>query len=127
MKSSQERASSIDAYIAGFPKEVRERLESVRAAIRKVAPDAEEKISYQIPTFSLFGNLVHFAAFKKHIGFYPGTAGVEKFKSEFSSYETSKGAVRFPMDKPIPLDIIEKVVKFRVAENLAAQKAKARK
>jgi uncharacterized protein YdhG (YjbR/CyaY superfamily) len=124
MKPSREPATSIDTYIAEFPSEIRERLESIRDAIRRAAPDAEEKISYQIPTFSLFGNLVHFAAFKGHIGFYPGPAGIEKFKGELSSYEISKGTVRFPMDKPIPLDIVEKVVRFRVAENLAAKKAK---
>ena len=95
--------------------------------IRKAAPDAEETIKYQMPTFTLKGNLVHFAAFKKHIGFYPVPTGIEKFKNELSVYEGGKGSVQFPFDKPIPYGLISKIVKFRVKENLQRTKAKERK
>ncbi|HEU6440971.1 MAG TPA: DUF1801 domain-containing protein [Microvirga sp.] len=117
----------IDAYIASFPEDVRAILEKVRATIRKAAPGAEETISYRIPTFTLNGNLVHFAAFKNHIGFYPGPTGIEAFKEELSAYEGAKGSVRFPLDKPIPLGLISKIVKFRVKESLEAAKAKGKK
>ncbi len=95
--------------------------------IRKAAPDAEETINYQIPTFTLKGNLVHFAAFKEHIGFYPTPTGIDKFKKELSVYEGAKGSVKFPLDQPIPFDLIDKIVKFRVKENLARAKAKGKK
>jgi len=100
------RPATIDEYIAGFPPDVQARLESVRHAIRKAAPGAQEKISYGIPTFALRGNLVHFAAFRNHVGFYPGAAGIAEFVNEFAGYEASKGTVRFPMDRPIPLALI---------------------
>ena len=109
---------TIDEYIATFPKNVQGILEEIRQTIRDSAPDAEEAISYQIPTFKLNGNLVHFAAFKKHIGFYPAPSGIEVFKEELSQYEVSKGTVKFPIDKPMPLDLIVKIVKYRVKENL---------
>jgi len=108
----------IDAYIAEFPKGIQDLLETVRATIRKAAPGAEEAIRYRIPTFILEGNLVHFAAFKNHIGFYPTSSGVTPFKQELSQYEVSKGTVRFPLDRPIPVALITKIVKFRVAESL---------
>ena len=111
---------TIDEYISTFPKDVQSILEKLRQTIRKAAPDAEEAISYQMPTFKLRGNLVYFAAFKNHIGFYPTSSGVAAFKKELSSYETSKGAVRFPNDKPLPLSLIRRIVKYRVKENLAA-------
>jgi uncharacterized protein YdhG (YjbR/CyaY superfamily) len=95
--------------------------------IRKAAPDAEETINYQIPTFTLKGNLVHFAAFKEHIGFYPTPTGIDKFKKELSVYEGAKGSVKFPLDQPIPFDLIGKIVKFRVKENLARAEAKGKK
>ena len=95
--------------------------------IRKAAPDAEETIKYQMPTFTLKGNLVHFAAFKKHIGFYPVPTGIEKFKNELSVYESGKGSVQFPLDKPIPYGLISKIVKFRVKENLGRAAAKWKK
>lgn len=125
MKTNE--AKDIDAYIASFPEDVRAILEKVRATIRKAAPGAEETISYQIPTFTLNGNLVHFAAFKNHIGFYPGPTGIEAFKDELSAYKGAKGSVRFPLDKPIPLALISKIVKFRVKESLEAAKAKGKK
>ncbi|NOU18089.1 MAG: hypothetical protein HOO91_11095 [Bacteroidales bacterium] len=109
--------NEIDIYISGFPKEVQILLEQVRTTIRQIAPDAEETIKYAIPTFVLNGNLVHFAAFKNHIGFYPVPSGIEAFKKELSIYKQGKGSVQFPLDQPIPVELIAKIVKFRVAEN----------
>ena len=118
MKSKQAAPTTIDEYIAGFPPEVRRLLRQVRATIRKAAPKAEEKISYQIPTFFLHGNLVHFGAFKNHIGFYPAPMGLKEFQKELSKYEGAKGSVRFPLDQPMPLALITRIVKFRVRKNL---------
>ena len=118
---------SIDEYIATFPEDRRVLLEAVRAAIRVAAPHAEERISYQMPTFALHGNLVHFASHKDHIGFYPTPSGIEAFKEELAAYESSKGAVQFPVDRPLPLDLIRKIVQFRVAENRERAAAKAGK
>ena len=108
---------SIDDYIAGFPEDVQKILQKVRTTIRKAAPGAEEAIKYQIPTFVLNGNLVHFAAFKNHIGFYPSPSALKKFAKELSGYEGSKGTVRFPLDQPIPYALIRDIVKFRVQES----------
>ena len=108
---------TIDEYIATFPKNIQSILE-LRQAIRNSAPKAEEAISYQMPTFKLNGNLVYFAAFKNHIGFYPTSSAIEAFKEELSDYEVSKGTIRFPLDKPIPFDLVKKIVKYRVKENL---------
>ncbi len=116
---------NIDEYIAGFPEEVQTILEEIRTTIQETAPEAVETINYGIPTFKLEGNLVHFGAYEKHIGFYPTPSGIEKFKSELSVYEGAKGSVKFPLDKPIPYDLIKKIVTFRVKENL--EKAKAKK
>jgi uncharacterized protein YdhG (YjbR/CyaY superfamily) len=127
MDSHKAGYSSIDAYIATFPKDVQEILEALRATIRAAAPDAEEKISYQMPTFALNGNLVHFAVLKNHIGFYPTSSGIEAFKQELSPYAGTKGAVRFPITQPLPLDLISRIVHFRVAENLAKAATQARK
>ena len=118
MRKGQSEPKDIDEYIAGFPEDVQEILEEIRTTIRKAAPDAEETIKYQMPTFTLNGNLVHFAAYKKHIGFYPVPRGVEKFKEALSAYEGAKSTVRFPLDKPIPFGLITKIVKFRVKKNL---------
>jgi uncharacterized protein YdhG (YjbR/CyaY superfamily) len=108
---------NIDEYIADFPPAVRKTLQTLRQIIRKAAPDAEEAISYQIPTFVLGGeSLVHFAAFKNHIGLYPRKATIAKFKKELSRYEQAKGTIRFPLDKPLPLGLITRIVKFRVKE-----------
>lgn len=117
-------AANIDEYIAGFPKETQQLLETVRTTIKKAAPEAEEAISYAIPTFKLHGNLVHFAAFKNHIGFYPAPRGIEAFKKELAVYEGGKGTVQFPIDQPLPLGLISKIVKFRAKENIALAKAK---
>lgn len=119
-------ATSIDEYIAGFPPEVQQLLEQVRTTIRAAAPQAEETISYAIPTFTLEGNLVHFAAFKNHIGFYPVPSGMEAFKDELAAYKSGKGSAQFPLNQALPLDLITRIVKYRVQENLekAARKPK---
>jgi uncharacterized protein YdhG (YjbR/CyaY superfamily) len=127
MKSAQDSPNDIDEYIAGFPPEVQEILEQIRTTIREAAPDAEEAIKYRMPTFVLNENLVHFAAFKNHVGFYPTPSGIEKFKDELSSYESAKGSVQFPIDKPMPLRLIRKIVAFRVKEAQAKASAKKRK
>ena len=124
MKTNQAAPQTIDEYIAGFPPEVQAILQKIRLTIKKAAPDAEETISYQMPTFTLHGNLVHFAAFKKHIGFYPVPTGIEQFKKELAVYQQGKGSVQFPLDQPIPYGLISKIVKFRVKENAAKTKAK---
>jgi uncharacterized protein YdhG (YjbR/CyaY superfamily) len=126
MATSKKVFKTIDEYIATFPKNVQRILEELRQAIRDSAPEAEEAISYQMPTFKLNGNLVYFAAFKNHIGFYPTSSGIEAFKEELSDYEVSKGTVRFPMDKPIPFDLVRKMVSYRVKENLDRKKKKNR-
>jgi uncharacterized protein YdhG (YjbR/CyaY superfamily) len=118
---------SIDEYIATFPADVQKILQELRAVIKAAAPEATEKISYQMPTFFLHGNLVHFAAYKNHIGFYPAPRGIEAFKQELSVYKGAKGSVQFPIDQPLPLELVSRIVKFRVAENLQKAKAKARK
>ena len=117
MKTGQKAPKNIDEYIAGFPPEIQEILEKIRLTIREAAPKAEEAISYMIPTFKLNGNLVHFAAYKRHIGFYPAPRGNEAFKKELSAYGGGKGTVQFRLDKPIPYALIRKIVKFRVKEN----------
>ena len=127
MTTNKTIPKDIDEYIASFPKDIQVILEKLRTTIRKAAPDAAEIISYQIPTFTLKGNLVHFAAYKKHIGFYPTPTGIEVFKKELSAYEGAKGSVRFPLDKPIPFNLISKIVRFRVKENLERAKAKMKK
>src|SRR5688572_23779285 len=111
-------AKNIDEYIAGFPNGVQVMLQKLRTTIRKAAPEAEETINYGIPTFTLKGNLVHFAAFKNHIGFYPAPSGIEAFKKELSVYEGAKGSVQFPIEKSLPLNLVSNIVKFRVKENL---------
>ena len=118
---------TIDEYIASSPKDVQAILKKIRATIKKAAPKAEETINYGIPTFTLNGNLVHFAAFKTHIGFYPTPSGIGKFKKELSVYEGAKGSVKFPLDKPIPYALITRIVKFRVKENLERAESKGKK
>jgi len=120
---------SIDEYIGAFPADRQALLQAMRATIRAAAPDAVERISYQMPTFWQNGNLVHFAALKNHIGFYPTPSGIEAFKDELSRYEGTKGAIRFPVDEPLPLELVGKIVRFRVTENRrrAAEKAAAKK
>lgn len=111
-----------DLYIARFPAATQELLQSLRAAIKKGAPEAAEVISYQMPAFSQNGILVYFAAHRNHIGFYPAGSGIENFKSEVAGFKTSKGTIQFPLDQPIPADLVERIVRFRLAENLGKQK-----
>ena len=117
MKAKQQQPTTIDEYIADFPENVQPHLEKVRAAIRKAAPDAEEAIKYSMPTFVLNGNLIHFAGWTSHVGLYPGSKPIEMFKDELAKYEISKGTVRFPLDKPIPLSLIGKITKYCVKRN----------
>lgn len=112
-------AKNIDEYIADFPDDVQKSLEKVRAAIKKAAPCADEAIKYQIPTFVLNGNLISFAGYKNHIGLYPGSKPIEEFEDELAGYTTSKGTVQFPLDKPMPVGLINKITKFCVQRNLA--------
>lgn len=119
--------SSIEEYIQQFPLEVQEILNGIRKVVKENAPEAEEKISYQMPTFALHGNLVHFAAYKNHIGFYPAPSGIEAFKEELSVYKGAKGSVQFPITKPIPYDLISAIVRYRVNENMQKKKAKRSK
>jgi uncharacterized protein YdhG (YjbR/CyaY superfamily) len=127
METNKSTPKDIDQYIARFSADVQEILEKVRLTIREAAPDSQEKISYQMPTFTLEGNLVHFAGYKKHIGFYPTPSGIEKFKKEISVYKWAKGSVQFPLNQPIPYELINKIVTFRVKENLARAEAKEKK
>ena len=125
MKINKPVSKTIDEYIADYPKDVKTLLQQVRPTIKKAAPEAEEKISYGIPTFTLNGNLVHFGAYEKHIGFYATPTGHEAFKKELSIYKQGKGSVQFPIDQPLPLDLISRIVKFRVKEN--SEKARSKK
>lgn len=118
MEETKPGYRSIDEYIAAFPDSIQAILQELRSVIHSAAPEATEKISYQIPTFYLKGNLVHFAAFKNHIGFYPGSSPIEAFSQELAFFKTSKGTVQFPIDKPMPYDLVRKIVLFRVEENL---------
>ena len=125
MKTTASAPKNTDEYIATFPAETQTLLKILRATIKKAAPDAVEIISYQMPAFKLFGNLVYFAAYQHHIGFYPGASGVVAFAEDLKGYKTSKGTVQFPLDKELPIDIITKTVQFRTTENI--QKAEAKK
>lgn len=118
--------TNIDDYIAACPSDVQAKLQQLRATIRQAAPDAEETISYQMPTFKLKGNLVYFAAFKKHIGFYPIPTGIAAFKQELSVYKQGKGSVQFPLDQPLPLKLVARIVRFRAKENAERARAKAK-
>ena len=125
MKTDQ--STTIDEYIAAYPQDIQEILQKIRSIVRKVAPEAQEAIKYQLPTFVLKGNLVHFGAFKNHIGFYPTPSGTERFKKELSIYEGAKGSIRFPLNKAIPYDLITQIVEFRVKENLEKASTKSKK
>lgn len=119
MDAEQSKPQTIDEYIAGFPPNVQAILQQIRATIHQTAPNAQEAIKYGIPTFTLKGNLVHFGAYKGHIGFYPTPGGIEAFQDELAPYVVAKGTVRFPLDQPIPYDLIRRIVEARVQENLA--------
>ena len=117
MEQKQARPATVDEYIAQFPPDVQEILARIRAIIKEAAPQAQEKISYQMPYYALNGRLVYFAAFKRHIGFYPMVTGITAFQGELSAYKGAKGSVQFPLDRPMPYDLIRKIIEFRVAEN----------
>jgi uncharacterized protein YdhG (YjbR/CyaY superfamily) len=125
MKADQTVPTDIDEYIAGFPPDVQKRLKKLRTTIKKAAPQAQEAIKYRMPTFRLHGNLIHFAAYKNHIGLYPAPTAIAKFKKELSPYASAKGSARFPLDRPIPFDLVGRIVRFRVQEDL--RRAAARK
>lgn len=118
-RTSGAQPTDVDSYIAPFPAPIRARLRKVRAAVRRAAPGAREKISYRMPAYALCGSLVWFAAFENHIGFYPGASAVKKFARRLRSFDYAKGSVQFPHDRPIPLDLIADIVAFRVEQNLA--------
>lgn len=124
MKANESGSREVDAFIARYPPEVQEVLQKIRGIIREAAPEAKETINYGIPTFTLNGNLVHYSALTKHIGFYPTPSGIEKFKKELSKYEGAKGSVKFPLDQPIPYDLIRRITEFRVKEQQAKVKKK---
>jgi uncharacterized protein YdhG (YjbR/CyaY superfamily) len=121
------KPKDVDEYIEAFPKEIQMKLEEMRSVIKKAAPNAKETINYSIPTFTLYGNLVHFAAFKNHIGFYATPTGNDAFKKELSAYKVGKGSIQFPFDQPLPLSLIAKIVKFRVKQNLEKESLKKNK
>jgi len=127
METNQTSPTTIDQYITGFPEDIQAILQKIRAVIQAAAPDAQEAISYAMPTFKLEGNLIHFAAFKNHIGLYPTPHGIEMFKEELSAYAGAKGSIRFPLDQPIPYDLIGKIAAARVQDNLAKAAAKKKK
>ena len=112
----------ITDYILQYPPEVQEKLNQMREAILEIIPDAEEKIAYGIPTFFLKGNVVHFAGYKSHIGFYPGADGIETFAGELGAYKLSKGTVQFPLDQPLPLELVRRITAYRKEQNLAKKK-----
>jgi uncharacterized protein YdhG (YjbR/CyaY superfamily) len=124
MNTSNRKFKDIDEYIHSFPPDVQKILEQLRKIIHENAPDAEETISYGMPTFKLNGNLVHFAALEHHIGFYPTPSGIEAFEKELAPYKHAKGSVQFPLDKPIPYDLVKRIVQFRVKESLEGGKKK---
>ncbi|MAT45665.1 MAG: hypothetical protein CL609_25315 [Anaerolineaceae bacterium] len=127
METDQNEQNVIDVYIQDYPEDVQKILQKVREVIKQAAPDAQETIKYGIPTFTMAGNLVHFGAYKDHIGFYPAPSGIEEFKEALSIYQSGKGTIRFPLDQPIPFDLIRDVVLFRVQENLNKKKTKRTK
>lgn len=124
MDNNNSSITTIDEYINQFPQDIQQILETIRITIKEAAPDAVERINYGMPTFALYGNLVHFAAFKKHVGLYPAPSGIDAFKGELSLYKCAKGSVQFPLDKPMPYDLITRIVKFRVDENIRIAKEK---
>jgi len=127
MTDEKKTISSINDYILTFPEDVQKLLQALLTVIKEAAPYATEKISYQMPTFELYGNLVHFAAYKNHIGFYPTHSGIEKFKNELAMYKGAKGSVQFPIDEPLPYELITQIVKFRVVENTELHQSKKKK
>ena len=127
MSENKSNILTIDAYIAGFPEPVQAVLQKLRQVIKEAAPEAGETIKYRMPTFTFHGNLVHFAAYEHQIGFYPDPEGIQKFATELTPYPQSKGAIRFPIDKPLPFDLIYRITKFRVEQNAARAATKRNK
>lgn len=127
MKTDSPGSESIDEYIAAADPAVRERLEAMRATIRSAAPEAIEAIKYRLPTFVLRQNLVHFGAFENHVGFYPTESGIAAFAQELANFKTSRGAVRFPHDRPLPLDLVRRIVEFRVEQVRTLSQSKSRR
>jgi uncharacterized protein YdhG (YjbR/CyaY superfamily) len=129
METNMMKIDSIDTYIVQFPSDVQVKLHTLRQTIRDAAPDAKEKISYSMPTFTLHGNLVHFAAYQNHIGFYPAPSGIQAFAEQLSIYKGTKGSVQFPLDQPLPIALISEIVKFRVqeSERIASSRLEQRK
>lgn len=124
MDSEKKTPATVDEYISAYPEDVQQRLQAIRAAVRNAAPEAQEVISYGVPTFQLNGNLVSFGAAKKHIGFYPTPGAVEAFQQQLSAYKGAKGSVQFPFDQPLPLDLIAEIVKFRVEQQQKKKRSK---
>jgi uncharacterized protein YdhG (YjbR/CyaY superfamily) len=124
MKAASIKFKTVDEYLSAFPASTKKILQEVRKTIKQAAPNAEELISYNIPAFKLNGMLVFYAAYEKHIGFYPTSSGIKVFQDELTNYKTSKGAIQFPIDEPIPRDLITKIVRYRVKENLEKEKTK---
>jgi len=122
MEKQTKQILTIDEYIGPFPKHIQKKLEAIRKLVAKLAPNAQEKISYQMPTFYLNGNLVHFAGFKNHIGFYPTPHGISEFQKELSKHKNGKGSVQFPLDEPLPMKLIERMVKYRIQKNKVGTK-----
>lgn len=126
METTSKKFKTVDEYLSAFPQNVKDILAELRKTIKQAAPHAEELISYNMPALKLNGILVYYAAYNKHIGFYPTASGIEVFKKELSGYKFAKGSIQFPLDKPLPLELIIKIVKFRVAKNLEKTNAKAK-
>lgn len=126
MEGNKPEIASVDAYIAQFAPDIQTILQSIRQVVREAAPEATEKISYQMPTLYLHGNLVHFAAFKNHIGFYPAPQGIEAFQQELAGYKGAKGSVQFPLNQPMPYDLIRRMTAYRAEENKAKAQAKGK-
>ena len=126
MKANAPIIGNVDEYIAGFPKETQKLLKQLRTTIMKAVPEAKEVISYQMPAYNFYGKLVYFAGYEKHIGFYPTPSGIEKFKKDLADYSTSKGTVQFPLDKPLPIELITKITIFRAKENVQASELKGK-
>ncbi|MEH7612270.1 iron chaperone [Gottfriedia acidiceleris] len=127
MENTKKTFETIDEYISQFQPDVQEKLQALRKFVKEVVPNAVERISYQMPTFTLNKNLVHFAAFKNHIGFYPGASGIAAFKEELSVYKGAKGSVQFPINDPLPFDLIKKIVKYRELEDIKKAEEKLKK
>ncbi len=128
MAENNDNFTTVDEYISLYSPEIQEKLQAIRKVIKENVPDkTEEKISWRMPTYALHGNLVHFAAFQKHIGFYPAPDGIEAYQEQLAKYKTSKGAIQFPLDQPLPLELIGEIVRYRVEQNVRMAESKVKK